>query len=751
MAGPHAPLQNPAGSRMLAPMLLRLAFLLPLAFLGPSASAQPVPSYPETRRADLVESFFGQRVADPYRWLENDVRADPEVAGWVTRQNAATQAYLALLPARDWFAARIRARTDFERFGLPKKAAHRYFYLRNSGLQNQSQLWTRNGLGGAPRLLIDPNLWSKDGATALDPELWEPSRNGRYLAYGVQDGGSDWRTLRVLDARTGKDLPEALHWANDTRIAWVGSGGFLYSRFPAPPEGQEFQALTFNKSVWYHRLGTPQSADELVYGTPAHPEWGHKARVTSDGRYAVITSEIGTDARFEVHVIDLARRGAGARWDARPLVEGFTSDWRLVDSIGHTLWFVTNAQAPRYRLVAVDLNEATPRWRDVVREGPATLEQATLIGERLILTYLRDAASHALIVDLDGGHPQELALNDYGTASGFHGSPGDPETFFAFASFTRPTTIYRYDIHSGAVQTFAEPKLGYAPSDYSVTQVFYPSKDGTRVPMFVVRRRDMAEAHRPVPTLLYGYGGFDIALTPGFSAARMAWLEAGGAFALANLRGGGEYGRAWHEAGRLANKQNVFDDFIAAGEWLIANGVAAKGGLAIQGGSNGGLLVGAVVNQRPDLFAAANPQVGVMDMLRFDRFTSGRYWVDDYGKPEVEADWKVLRAYSPYHNIAPGKDYPAILVTTADTDDRVIPGHSFKYTAALQAADIGPKPHLIRIETRAGHGAGKPTDKVIAESADILAFLAQWTGLDPTAVAASHAAMSEKAAAAAKD
>ena len=715
---------------------MRLATLiLPLAFLAGTVFAGPMLRYPETRRTDLVEPQFGQTVADPYRWLENDVRSDPEVADWVARQNAVTQATLATLPAREWFAARVRALTDHERFGLPKKAGHSYFYLRNSGLQNQSQLWLRDGLDGPARMLVDPNLWAKDGATALDPELWEPSRNGRLLAYGVQDGGSDWRTLRVLDTRTGRDLPEALHWANDTRIAWIGNEGFLYSRFPAPPRGQEFQALTYDKALWFHRPGTPQEADERVYATPDHPEWGHKARVTSDGRYAVITTEIGTDARYQLHVIDLAARrhaGRGAPWQARPLVSHFDSDWRLVDSIGQRLWFVTNWQAPRYRLVAVDLSVEEPRWQDVVAQGDSTLEQATLIGERLILTYLRDAASHALVVDHDGRHPQELALTDYGTASGFHGRPGDPETFFAYTSFAQPTTIYRYDIRSGAIRPFAAPRLGFTPADFQVEQVFFPSKDGTRVPMFVVRRRDIAESRRAVPTLLYGYGGFDIAITPGFSAARMAWLEAGGAFALANLRGGGEYGRDWHDAGRLARKQNVFDDFIAAGEWLIANGVTPRGGLAIQGGSNGGLLVGAVVNQRPDLFAAANPQVGVMDMLRFDRFTSGRYWVDDYGRPEVEADWKVLRAYSPYHNIAPGRAYPAILVTTADTDDRVVPGHSFKYTAALQAADIGPKPHLIRIETRAGHGAGKPTDKVIAESADILAFLAQWTGLQPS-------------------
>ncbi|MDE2302412.1 MAG: S9 family peptidase, partial [Sphingomonadales bacterium] len=390
----------------------------------------------------------------------------------------------------------------------------------------------------------------------------------------------------------------------------------------------------------------------------------------------------------------------------------------------------TNWQAPRCRLMTIDLAEPLPQWREVVREGPEVLQQASIIGDELILTYLHHAATRAFVVDLHGGPLRSLSLNEIGTAAGFHGKPGDPETFYSFSSFNRPATIYRADLASGATKVFAAPKIGFDPEDYAVEQLFYTSRDGTRVPMFLVRRKDIARAHRAVPTLLYGYGGFDISLTPGYAASRMAWLQAGGAFALANLRGGGEYGKAWHDAGRLANKQNVFDDFIAAGEYLIAGGITPKGGLAIQGGSNGGLLVAAVTNQRPDLFAAANPAVGVMDMLRFDRFTSGRTWTDDYGHPDRPADFKVLRAYSPYHNIKSGSDYPAILVTTADTDDRVVPGHSFKYTAALQAAALGPRPHLIRIDTSAGHGSGKPTDKAIAEAADELAFLAYWSGLE---------------------
>ncbi|MFC0204151.1 prolyl oligopeptidase family serine peptidase [Novosphingobium soli] len=701
----------------------------------------PEITYPQTRRDDLVETHFGEEVADPYRWLEADVRHAPEVADWVGRENAVTESYLAGLPQRAHFERRIRTFMDYERFGIPTKAGGYYFYTRNTGLQNQAQLFVRKGLEGEPRLLLDPNAWAADGATALD--AWEPSEKGRYLLYSVQDGGSDWRILRVLDVRTGAPLDDEIRWAKFTALAWVGEEGFLYSRFPAPQEGAAFQGLNYDQTVYFHRLGTPQDSDELVYATPDHPDQGHVAEVTQDGRLALITSHVGTDARYEVRVIDLRHRRRG-EWKARPLVSGFTDDWKLVEGAGQRLWYVTNWNAPRYRLVAIDLDAPDPEWRELVAEREEILERAGVVGDQLVLNYMRDAASHAEILALDGGKGRTLSLNGIGTASGFRGRPGDPETFYAFTSFNCPASIYRMDLSTGVTAPFATPKLCYDPGAYVVEQRFYTSKDGTRVPMFIVRSRAVAKARQPVPTLLYGYGGFDVALTPGFSATRMAWLEAGGAFALANLRGGGEYGRAWHDAGRGANKQNVFDDFIAAGEFLVNEGIASKDGLAIQGGSNGGLLVGAVVNQRPDLFAAAIAQVGVMDMLRFDRFTAGRYWVDDYGHPDREDDFRVLRAYSPYHNIREGAAYPAILVTTADTDDRVVPGHSFKYAAALQHARLGDKPRLIRIETRAGHGSGKPTDKAIEEGADILAFLARWTGLRvPEDTTIAHAGGSE--------
>ncbi len=721
-----------------------LAAILALSLVSPVTAEKMTLSYPETSKLDLVETQFGEAVPDPYRWLENDVRTDKAVADWVAQQNALTQGYLAQLPQRQWFAQRIKALMDYERFGLPRKAGGNYFYMRNSGLQNQSQLFVRKGLNGKPRLLIDPNTWAKDGATALD--AWVPSKNGKLLAYSIQDGGSDWRTIKVLDATTGKVLGDGVKWAKFTNIAWVGNEGFLYSRFPEPQPGAEFQSLNKNQAVYFHRIGTPQSQDELVYSTPNDPELGHSAQVTHDGRWVVVTTSKGTDSRYAVHILPLRK---DRKWQAKTLIGGLDHAWNLIDGMGDALYFVTNKDAPRMKVVRVDLKkqalyripcadstkaddvclEPRPEITDIIPERAETLERAEIVGDRLILAYLRDAKSVAEVRSLDGKPVQQIALNAIGTASGFSGEPGDPETFYSFSSFNQPSGIFRFDTRTGKSEPFALPKLTFNPADYAIEQRFYNSKDGTRVPMFVVRKKDVAQAGKAVPTLLYGYGGFDISLTPGFSAARMAWLEAGGAFALANLRGGGEYGKAWHDAGRLGNKQNVFDDFIAAGEYLIAEGITPKSGLTIQGGSNGGLLVGVVVNQRPDLFAAGNAAVGVMDMLRFDRFTAGRYWVDDYGYPSKEADWRVLRAYSPYHNIKVGVNYPAMLVTTADTDDRVVPGHSFKYAAALQAAKAGDKPHLIRIESRAGHGSGKPTDKAVAEGADVLAFLAQWSGL----------------------
>ena len=688
-------------------------------------------SYPQTRRLDLVEDHFGVKILDPYRWLEADVRQDAAVRDWVSAQNMVTQDYLKTLPGRDIFRKRMARLYDYGRFSTPTKAGDRYFFSYNSGLQNQSPLFVREGLAGTQRMLIDPNALSKDNATALAE--WKPSPDGRYLLYAVQDGGTDWRTLAVVDVDTGKTLDDKVEWVKFSNLSWDGEGqGFFYSRFAAPQSGAAFQSLNENQQIYYHRIGTPQAQDRLIYATPDRPKLGHSGEVTDDGAWLVITSASGTDDRQEVTLVSLGNGWRDAPVAPRTLVKGLNHSWRLIGARGDRLWLMTDKGAPRQRLVTLDAANPKKAPVQIVAERPDTLVGGSLVGDRIILAYLSDARTVAELVELDGRRVGDVPLPGVGTAAGFGGKSGDPETFFSFSSFTTPSTIYRYDTTSGKTEIFAQPKLAFDPNDYVTEQIFYPSKDGTQVPMFLIRRKDIVAAAKPAPTLLYGYGGFNISMTPSFSPTRIAWLEQGGALAIANLRGGGEYGKAWHDAGRRENKQNVFDDFIAAGEFLITNGITGRDQLAIEGRSNGGLLVGAVVNQRPDLFAAALPGVGVMDMLRFDRFTAGRYWVDDYGYPSKEKDFRLLYSYSPYHNIAAGKDYPAIMVTTADTDDRVVPGHSFKYAAALQASAIGDKPHLIRIETRAGHGSGKPTDKVIDEFSDMYAFIAHWTGLVAT-------------------
>ena len=691
-----------------------------------STSATAKIDYPTTRSTNMVEEQFGMKIADPYRWLEDDVRVNPEVAEWVKAQNAVTDKYLDSIPGKEALAARMKKLFDYERFGLPEKAGGNYFFTKNDGLQNQSVLYVRKGLTGKDRVLIDPNLWAKDGATALDS--WVPSKNGKLLAYSIQDGGSDWRSIRVLDSRTGKPLNDEIKWAKFTNISWVGNEGFLYSRFAEPTEGAAFQQLNYNQTVYFHKIGTPQSDDQVVYSTPDRPVLGHTAVVTQDGKWVLLTSSAGTDEKYELNIIPLGKK---RDWKAQLLVKGLEHDWQLVDGVGSKLWFVTNKDAPKRKVVSVELGTNSMVFTDVIPERAETLTRAQIVGDRMILNYIRDAASMAMMTDLAGRPVQQIALNAIGTASGFSGKPGDSETFYGFSSFNQPGAVYRFDSRTGKSTPFALPQLSFSPADFVVDQVFYPSKDGTRIPMFIVHKKGL-DMTRGAPTLLYGYGGFNISQTPSYSATRMAWIQSGGVFALANLRGGGEYGKPWHDAGRLMNKQNVFDDFVAAGEYLIAKGISAKGKLAIEGRSNGGLLVGAAVNQRPDLFAAGHAAVGVMDMVRFDRFTAGRYWVDDYGYPNKEADFKMQMTYSPYHNIRSGVDYPAVIVSTADTDDRVVPGHSFKYISALQAAKTGNKPKIIRIESRAGHGSGKPTDKLIEEYSDIYAFLAKWTGLDLT-------------------
>ena len=684
----------------------------------------PAITYPATRKGDVADTQFGVAVADPYRWLENDVRTDKDVAAWVESENAVTNSVLQTLPLRDTFKKRMTALYDYERYGLPRKRANLYFYTHNTGLQNQSVLFVRDGLEGAGRELIDPNGWSKDGATALAE--WTPSEDGQLLAYSIQDGGTDWRTVKIMEVATGKTRSDELKWLKYSgSVAWAKDGsGFYYSRFPAPASGQTFQQSTLNNRVYFHKLGTAQSADRLIYSTPKQPKLTHSAEVTDDGRWLVIyTSEAGDEN--DVHVVDLKKPAS----KPRPIFTGLKNQWYAVGNEGSRFFFQTNKDAPLKQVMAVDVAAPAIAPTTIVPEQKQTLDGTSLIGERLVTSYLVDAKSEARLHDLDGKLLATVPLPGIGTVSGFGGRSDDPETFFSFTSFNRPATVYRFDTASGQEQAWAEPKLTFDPATIDVTQVFYPSKDGTKVPMFLVRKKGTSG---PAPTLLYGYGGFNISLTPSFNPANIAWVEQGGIYALANLRGGGEYGDPWHDAGRLSHKQNVFDDFIAAGEYLKANGIASAKSLAAIGRSNGGLLVGAVTNQRPDLFDAVSPGVGVMDMLRFDQFTAGRFWVDDYGYPSKEADFKTLYAYSPYHNIKSGTAYPPMIAVTADTDDRVVPGHSFKYMAAIQnTAGLGAAPHVIRIETRAGHGSGKPVTKIIDEYSDVYAFLGYYTGLRP--------------------
>ena len=669
---------------------------------------------------DHTDTYFGVKVRDPYRWLEEDIRNSKEVADWVAAENKVTFQYLESIPQREEIRRRLTDLWDFAQYSVSFKAGGRYYYLKNDGLQNQPVLYVLDALDASPRSLLDPNTWSKDGTIALGGLGF--SDDGRYMAYSRAEAGSDWSTWHVLEITSGKALPDELRWTKFSQASWTKDGeGFFYSRYEEPKKGAEFQALNFNNQVFYHRLGTPQSADALVYFRPEHREWQYETEVTDDGRWLVIATHLGTDERNRVTIKDLSQP------DAKPieLIDNFEHEYTLAGNDGWVLYFKTDVDAPRRRLVAIDLRKPQrENWKEIIPQREQTLIQASFVNNQFIASYLKDVRPQVQIFSQDGRFVREVQFPGIGAVAGFQGKRTDTETFYTFSSFNTPATLYHYDMKTGTSRLFRQPEMKFNPDDYEVRQVFYRSKDGTRVPMFIAHRKGI-ELDGSRPTLLYGYGGFNISLLPMFSVGRLAWMEMGGVYAQANLRGGGEYGEAWHKAGTKLQKQNVFDDFIAAAEWLIAGKYTRPDRLAIQGGSNGGLLVGAVMTQCPDLFGACLPQVGVMDMLRFQKFTEGRTWVDDYGSSDNPQEFKALLEYSPYHNIKPGTCYPATLVTTADTDDRVVPGHSFKFIAALQAAQACEKPVLIRIATRAGHGLGKPTSKRIAEITDEWAFLVQ--------------------------
>ena len=674
--------------------------------------------YPAATRGGQMDDYHGRQVADPYRWLED---ADaPETRTWIEAENRVTFDYLGRIPQRSKIKERLTQLWNYERYGAPFKRGDRYFISKNDGLQNQSVLYTLDSLNGTPKVLLDPNKLSADGTVALSS--YAVNEEGTLLAYGVSKSGSDWQEWRVRDVRTGQDLSDLVEWVKFSGVSWTKDGkGFFYSRYDKPSEADMLRKANYFHKLYFHRIGQPQAQDELVYERPDHKEWMFDGEVTEDGTYLVITIRIGTDPRNRVYYRDLSNPAS----TVVPLLDDYDASYDLVGSEGRRFWFLTDHAAPKRRLVEVDLGQPDKsHWKPLIAERPETLTGISVVADQFLASYLQDAHSVVRRHRLDGSLIGDVALPGLGTVAGLGGRRSDRETFYSFTGFTMPGAIYRLDLEKAASTVYREPKLAFTPSDFETRQVFYTSKDGTRIPMFLSYRKGLV-LNGNNPTLLYGYGGFNISLTPAFSVAALAWMEMGGIYAVPNLRGGGEYGKEWHEAGTKHRKQNVFDDFISAAEWLIRERYTKSSRLAIEGRSNGGLLVGACMTQRPDLFRAALPGVGVMDMLRFHKFTIGWAWVSDYGSAENPEEFKSLIAYSPLHNLRSGVRYPATLVTTGDHDDRVVPAHSFKFAAQLQYAHKGTRPVLIRIDTKAGHGAGKPTAKLIEEWADKWAFLAQ--------------------------
>jgi prolyl oligopeptidase len=677
----------------------------------------PTNRYPHARTVDAVDDHHGTKIDDPYRWLE-DADAD-DTRDWIAAQNELTEAWLSQVPERDHIRERLTAYWDHPRTGAPWRRGRRWFQLRNTGLQNQDVLYVMDAADAEGEVLLDPNTLSEDGTAALTG--LGLTDDGGLLAYAISRSGSDWLTWHVRDVATREDLPDVIEWSKFSGASWTPDGaGFFYSAYDPPPEGQAYEQQNLNQRLYYHRLGAPQSEDVVVYGRPDHPRWGFDGTVTQDGRFVIVSIWEGTERENRIHYIDLSE----PTWAVRPLLDEFDAAYHVVGNDGDRLYVLTDHSAPRGRIVAIDLAAPEPdRWTELVAEAEDPLESARMVGDRFVAVYLHHARHVLRRFTKDGTPDGEVPVPGIGAVESMTGRRDDEAIHLTFTSFTAPTAIYRHELDARRTTLVRPPGLDLDPDRYTTQQVFVDSRDGTKVPMFLVHRADRSATDGPHPTLLYGYGGFNIPLTPGFRVAWLVWLELGGVVAVANLRGGGEYGQEWHDAGRLANKQNVFDDAIACAEWLIDQGWATRASLGIQGGSNGGLLVGACMTQRPDLFGAAVPEVGVLDMLRFHKFTIGWGWASDYGTADDPEQFGWLLAYSPLHNLQPGTAYPPTLVTTGDHDDRVVPGHSFKFAAALQAAQDGDAPVLIRVETSAGHGAGKPTAKVIDERTDVLAFL----------------------------
>ena len=673
-------------------------------------------NYPFTRKVDVVETLHSVEVPDPYRWLED--LDSPETREWVQAQNAVTFPYLKALPDRERLKDELTSLWNYERYGLPEKEGNFYFFTLNTGLQNQVVLYVSEGLDGDSRILLDPNTLSEDGTVSLAGTAVSP--DGKYLAYGISSGGSDWREWRVRKVDTSRDLSDRIEWVKFSGASWTRDGkGFFYSRYDKP-EGDILEEVNYFQKIYYHQIGDPQEKDRLVYERRDHKNWGLRGVVTDDGRYLIIGVSQGTDERNRVFYQDLDGSG-----EVVELLDDFDAGYSFLGNQGPLFWFRTDLDAPRGRLIQIDTRRPQrEHWVELIPQTDDTLRKVSVLNHKFVLSYLRDAHSYIEIRELSGKKIRALELPGIGAVSGFGGKIDDRETFYRFSSYVDPDTIYHYDLGTGESTIYRESTIQFDASAYETTQVYYESKDGTRVPMFITYRKGL-ELNGKNPTLLYGYGGFNIPQTPRFSVSNAVWIRNGGVYAVANLRGGGEFGEEWHQAGMKANKQNVFDDFIAAAEWLIEMKYTSTQHLGIAGGSNGGLLVGACLTQRPDLFGATLPAVGVMDMLRFHKFTIGWAWVSDYGSPDDPEDFQSLYAYSPYHNIRDGVEYPPTLVTSADHDDRVVPSHSFKFAARLQEAQRGASPVLIRIATRAGHGSGKPTSMQIEEATDRLAFLAK--------------------------